>query len=402
MLSVEKARDTILSHLKTLPPEKVSLENALGRYLAEDIVSSIEIPASNNSAMDGYAVRCEDISSAGTTLTISSVLPAGAVPERPLEKGQAVKIMTGATIPAGADAVVKREDTKETQGSVTIQNVPKRHEHIRFRGEDITIGATVLSAGDLIGPAQVGVLASLRRLVVPVHQRPVVAVIATGDEIAEIDEAVSPEKITSSNSYTLISLVRASGGIPLYLGIAKDSRDDLKNKLDEARRSDLILTSGGVSMGDYDIVRALMSEDGNTLVFWKVDMKPGRPLAFGSLAGIPAIGLPGNPVSTMTSFYQFARPAILKMMGARNLLLPRIRARLATALEHTGDRPHFMRGVLEKKAEDLSVRPTGPQGSGILTSMASGNCFIVLPKGKTHVDQGEYVECEVYHEIGLL
>ena len=402
MLSIESARDTILSHLQPLPPEKVSLEEALGRYLAEDIVSSIDIPASNNSAMDGYALRCKDIKSAGTTLPVTSVLPAGSVLEKALESGQAVKIMTGAPIPKGADAVVKREDTIEIQGRVTIQKVPKKHEHIRFHGEDIKKGTSVLHTGDLIGPAQIGVLASLRHLVVSVYQRPVVAVIATGDEISEIDEPASAQKITSSNSYTLISLVKASGGIPLYLGIAKDLKHELINKLAEARRADLILTSGGVSMGDYDIVRALMSEDGNTLVFWKVDMKPGRPLAFGTLLGLPAIGLPGNPVSTMTSFYQFGRPAILKMMGARNLLLPRIRARLAVPVEHSGERPHYARGILQREGEDLCVRPTGPQGSGILTSMANGNCFIILPKGKTHVDKGEFVDCEVYHEIGML
>lgn len=401
MASVENAREIILSHLRVLPHEKVSLENALGRYLAEDIISTMDIPPSDNSAMDGYAVRLEDVSSPGTTLLIASVLPAGAIADKALEKGQAIKIMTGAPTPPGTDAVVKREDTIEEGHSVTIRMVPKRYENIRFHGEDIRTGTTILRAGDFIGPAQVGVLASLRRLIVPVHQRPIVAVLATGDEIADLDEAPSPAKITSSNSYTLTSLIKTTGATPLYLGIARDNRADLNNRLASALKADLLLTSGGVSMGDYDIVRTVMSEEGNTLAFWKVEMKPGRPMAFGLIGGIPTIGLPGNPVSTMTAFYQFARPAILKMMGARNLLLPRLRARLAVPLEHTGDRPHFMRGILERGGADLMVRPTGPQGSGILTSMATGNCYIVLPMGTTLFNQGDFVECEVFHGFGL-
>jgi molybdopterin molybdotransferase len=402
MPTVDKAREIILSHMKTLPHEMVPLENALGRYLSRNISSSLDIPSADNSAMDGYAVRCEDIASPDTILSVSSVLPAGNVMERPLKKGEAVKIMTGAPIPAGADAVVKREDTAESKGWVTIHVVPSRREHIRSRGEDIKEGDTVLHAGDLIGPAQIGVLASLRCLVVPVHQRPLVAVLATGDEIVDLDEALSPGKITSSNSYALINLVKSSGAIPLYLGIARDTKEDLKSKLAGAGKADLLLTTGGVSMGDYDMVREIMKEEGNSLVFWKVEMKPGRPLAFGMLNGIPAIGLPGNPVSTMTSFYQFARPAILRMMGAQNILLPRVRAKLSVALDHKGDRPYFMRGVLEQGGKDLSVRPTGPQGSGILTSMARGNCYIVLPPGTRHYELGEMVDCEVYQEFGFM
>jgi molybdopterin molybdotransferase len=400
MPSVEKAREIILSRLKVMPFEKIYLEKALGRYLVRDIISSVDIPSVDNSAMDGYAVRCEDILSIPITLTVSSILPAGAVPERSVEKGEAVKIMTGAPIPAGADAVVKREDTSESQGQVTIHAKPSLHENIRFYGEDIRRGETILHMGDLIGPAQIGVLASLRCLNVPVYQRPVVAVLATGDEIVDLDEPPAPGKITTSNSYTLMSLIKASGAIPLYLGIARDTRGDLKDKLAGAGKADLILTSGGVSMGDYDMVREVLGEEGNSLIFWKVEMKPGRPLAFGLLNGIPTLGLPGNPVSTMTSFYQFARPSILKMMGARNIFLPRVRARLSVPLDHKGDRPYFIRGLLEREGEDLVVRPTGPQGSGILTSMAKGNCFIVLPLGDRKYSPGDPVDCEIYHEFG--
>lgn len=396
MIPVEKAREIILNRVPVLPAERVSLESALGRYLAEDIISTLDIPPFDNSAMDGYAVRSGDLKSVGESLEIASVLPAGVFPSQPINHGQAAKIMTGAPIPEGADAVVRREDTVEEKDHVRINKPPERHENIRFRGEDISAGQRVLFSGDLLGPAQIGVLASLRRPFVQVGQRPVIAVLATGDEIAELGEEAGPKAIISSNSYTLISLIRSTGAIPLYLGIARDQRSDLKVRISRALRCDLILTSGGVSMGDYDMVREVMKEDGNSLDFWTVDIKPGKPLAFGSLHGIPALGLPGNPVSTMTSFYQFARPAILRMQGAREIMLPRLKARLKEALSNKGDRPHYIRGVLERIGDDLVVSPTGPQGSGILTSMARGNCYMILPKGATSLEPGALVECEVF------
>lgn len=396
MLSVEKARETILTKIPVLPPERVSLENSLGRYLAEDITSTRAIPPCDNSAMDGYAIRTEDVPSVGITLVIDSILPAGVLPSQPMIKGHAVKIMTGAVIPEGADAVVKREETDEDVERVKINKVPQKRENIRFKGEDIGEGQIVITKGSLLGPAQIGVLASIRRPMVQVHQRPVVAVLATGDEIIELGEEAFPQAIISSNSYTLIGLIKATGAIPLYLGIAKDNKADLNAKLASAHKADLILTSGGVSMGDFDLVRTIMHEEGNALEFWTVDMKPGKPLAFGSLCGVPAIGLPGNPVSAMTSFYQFARPAILKMQGSHDILLPRVRARIKEAMENKGDRPHYMRGILERIGDDLVVSPTGPQGSGILTSMTRGNCFMVLPKRAASLEQGSFVECEIF------
>lgn len=396
MIPIEKAREIILNRMPVLPAERVPLDAALGRYLAEDVISTLDIPSFNNSAMDGYAVRSADIGNPGVRLEIASVLPAGVSPGQPIDQGQAAKIMTGAPVPEGADAVVRREDTVEEKDHVRINIVPEKHENIRFRGEDIAVGQRVLLSGDLLGPAQIGVLASLRRPFVDVGQRPVVAVLATGDEIAELGEEAGPRAIISSNSHTLISLLRASGAIPLYLGIAKDQRSDLKARISRALRCDLILTSGGVSMGDYDMVREIMKEEGNSLDFWTVDIKPGKPLAFGSLHGIPTIGLPGNPVSTMTSFYQFARPAILRMQGSRDILLPRIRARLIEAMENRGDRPHYIRAILTRVGEELVVTPTGPQGSGILTSMARGNCFMIIPKKTTCLEPGTLVECDVF------
>lgn len=395
MIPVEEARDIILSHIDRLPKEKVVLDSVLGRYLAEDIVSNRDIPPWDNSAMDGYALHHGDIKSPKTRLRVVYDLPAGLSPQGSVESGEAVRIMTGAPIPPGLDAVVKREDTIESPDEVVVLKIPQRGENIRYKGEDIREGDVVLSRGDHIGPAQVGILASLQRLSVYCYQMPIVAILSTGDELIEIDEELSPGRMVTSNSYTLISLVRLSGGIPLYLGISKDNKKDLQGCLFAAKRADLILTSGGVSVGDYDIVKDVMSLEANHMEFWQVEMKPGKPLAFGDIQGIPTIGLPGNPVSSMISFYQFARPAILKMMGARNLLLPRVVARIKSPIRKKPDRRHYIRGVLEKDGPCFAVSPTGPQGSGILSSMSKANCLIVIPKDKGFISEGEMVECEV-------
>lgn len=397
MITIEKARETIVSRISPLPSEKISLEQALGRYLAEDIVSQVDIPSWNNSAMDGYAVRVTDIPHAGVRLGIAYEIPAGSLPQGPFPEGSAVKIMTGAPVPPGADAVVKREDTIESEGAVTVNIVPKKSDHIRFAGEDIAKGDLILQKGTLLDAAHIGLLASLRKVMVLCSQRPTVAIIATGNEVADLDEELTENKIPSSNSSTLTSLVRQLGAIPLYLGIARDTKAGLRDKFEQASRADLILTSGGVSMGDYDVVRDVMTEGANSVEFWQVRMKPGKPLAFGIINGIPAIGLPGNPVSTMTSFDQFARPAILKFMGAQTLTLPRLKARLLEAVRGPGDRPHYLRGILKRCGDELCVVSTGPQGSGILSSMARGNCYMIVPEGHRILEQGDLIECEVFH-----
>jgi len=395
MIPVEKAREIILSHVESLPPEKISVSSALGRYIAENILSDKDIPPWDNSAMDGYAVRHDDCVSTNNRLRVIYDLPAGSVPEVVVKKGEAVKIMTGAPVPYGVDTVVKREDTIEKPNTVVIKRSPKKGENIRHKGEDIKNGEKILKKGDYIGPAQIGILASLKKSNIYCAQRPMVAILATGDEVIDIDEDLTQGKIVSSNSYTLISLVKMAGGIPIYLGISKDTKKDLETKLSAARRADLILTSGGVSMGDYDIIKEVMESHENTMKFWQVEMKPGKPLAFGRIHGLPAIGLPGNPVSSMISFYQFARPAILKMMGANNLLLPRVRAKITTSVSKKPGRRHYLRGILSTDNGDLIVDTTGPQGSGILSSMGKANCFIVIPKEKSHICQDEMVDCEV-------
>ncbi len=395
MLPVEKAREIILSQIRPVPAEKVMITEMLGRFLAEDIVSGIDIPPGDNSAMDGYAIKRDDITGEDTNLKIAYTLAAGNVPRSTLMHGEAVRIMTGALIPPGADTVVKREDTIESNDTVVINKIPAKGENIRFAGEDIKRGDVVLKKGTRMGPAQIGILASVKRSAAYCAQRPLVAVLTTGDEVIDIDDEASYGKIISSNSYTLMSLVRETGAIPIYLGISKDNRKDLEYKLSAAYRADLILTSGGVSMGDYDLVKDVMQSGGNRMEFWKVEMKPGKPLAFGEILGIPAIGLPGNPVSSMVSFYQFARPAILKMMGSRNLLLPRVNARLKTEIKKKPDRRHYLRGVLKLEQDEFIVYTTGPQGSGILSSMSMANCLIVVPKDKTYLPIGESVTCEI-------
>ncbi len=397
MISIEQAREAILNKIKPLPGEKLFLDQSLGRYLAQDVYSERNIPPWDNSAMDGFAVHTEDLATGEGRLGIAYEIPAGALPQGPFEKGTAVKIMTGAPVPPGADAVVKREDTDEREGEVIVRKAPAPGENIRASGEDLRAGELVLQAGIRLAPAQLGLLASIRQVMVPCSQRPVVAIIATGDEVADFDEELTENKISSSNSYAIKALVEEAGAIPLYLGVARDTREDLADKFSRASRADLILTSGGVSMGDYDIVREVMTEGSNVMEFWKVNIKPGRPLAFGTISGIPAIGLPGNPLSTMTSFYQFARPAILKFLGARELLLPRLKAGLSCPVKGSTDRPHYMSGILTRDGEGFSVSPAGPQGSGILSTLARANCYMIIPPGDKTLEKGRLVECEMFN-----
>ena len=397
MLSVALARQTILAHIQSLSGELVPLAETLGRYLSEDIIAGFDIPLWDYSAMDGYAVCLSDSAAIPTRLPVSQVIPAGATP-RPLLPGSAARIMTGAPIPAGAEAVIMREDTNEQGESVEIKHAPKKDENIRFKGEDIRAGTVVLKRGTLLGPSQIGILAALCLASVPCTRRPVIAVLSTGDELAEPDQPLTPGKIPSSNAYALVGLVQELGAIPLCLGIARDNRADIEGKLAAAARADLILTSGGVSMGDFDLIKDVMTSAGNRMEFWQVAMKPGKPLAFGFIHGIPAIGLPGNPSANMVSFYQFARPAILTLLGASVTSLPRIKARLTASLEKRGGIPHYVLGLLTG-GEELRVRPSCAQGSGALASMAAANCFIVVPLESKLARAGELVDCEVFGAI---
>ncbi|MFH2074680.1 MAG: gephyrin-like molybdotransferase Glp [Pseudomonadota bacterium] len=395
MISVEEALKRILDSISPLGLEKVNILDALGRVVGEDIHAGRDIPPKDNSAMDGYALRSEY--TRGTSaerpvrLEVVEDIPAGTVPQKRIGPGQAARIMTGAPIPEGADAVVRREDTRKEGTIVAVFVEAKEGQDIRRAGEDVQQGEKVISRGEIIRPAEVGMLASLGRSFILVYQRPLVAVVATGDELVDIDETPSPWKIISSNSYSLAALVLECGAIPLQIGIARDRREDLVAKFRDAMRADLIVSSGGVSVGDYDLVKEIMKEVGNRMQFWQIAMRPGRPLAFGALEDVPVVGLPGNPVSAMVSFEQFIRPAILKMMGHKNLFRRTVLARIVEGIEKKKGVRHFIRARIRWDGENYTVVTTGDQGSGILKSMVRANGLIILPEGAATVGVGEKV-----------
>jgi molybdopterin molybdotransferase len=399
MITVEEAVDKVLSSIQPLGSEKVSILEALGRVLAEDIYAHRDIPPFNNSGMDGYAVRSEDIRNASPShpvqLEVIEDLPAGFIPKKRVGEGKAIRIMTGAPIPEGADTVVPVEDTKrEDRFALTFRAI-LRGEHIRKAGEDVKRGECVISAGDLIHPPEIGMLASLGRSFVAVYQRATVAILCTGEELVDVDGDLDGIKIVSSNSYSLAAQVKDCGAIPIQLGIARDRKEEIKEKLLQGLRADVLISSAGVSVGDYDYVRGVLGELGVEIVFWKVAMKPGMPVVFGTIQGKPVFGLPGNPVSSMVSFEQFVRPALLKMMGHRQLFRPVIDAVLKEDIQKTPGRRHFMRAFVSFEKDHYFVTSTGAQGSGILKSMVKANGLIVIPEECEMVRAGETVKVQL-------
>jgi molybdopterin molybdotransferase len=399
MISLEAALSQILAAIRPLGMEKVNLLDALGRVIGEDIVASRPVPPKDNSAMDGYALRSEDIYGASrerpVVLNVIEDIPAGAIPQKRVGQGQAARIMTGAPVPEGADAVTRMEDTEKDAQTVRIFVEVPAGQDIRLAGEDVRPGETVISRGDMIRPAEIGMLAALGRAFISVHQKPLVAILATGNELVDVDENPSPWQIISSNSYALAAQVLDCGAIPLQIGIAKDTREDLTAKLKSALRADLIISSGGVSVGDYDLVKDIMKEVGNRMQFWQVAMRPGKPLAFGALDGVPLFGLPGNPVSSMVSFEQFVRPSILKMMGHRNLFRRTIQAVLTESIDKKKGTRHFIRARITFEDGRYRAVSTGEQGSGILKSMVQANGLIVLPDDAASVKAGAMVTVQL-------
>jgi molybdopterin molybdotransferase len=409
MISLEEARERILGQVSVLEAEDAPLLTALGQVLARDVPSHLNIPPLDNSAMDGYAVRAVDTSGASTEsprfLRVIGEVAAGAMPSEEVQPGTAVRIMTGAPVPSGADAVVQFEDTDETRRAQPIREIGVMRpadlgQHIRRAGEDIRRGAVVLRAGTSVGPAQVGVMASLGMTTAPVVRRPVVAVLATGDELVEVGRPLGPGQIYNSNLYSLAAQVLRYGGIPKLLGIARDTLSDLSRKVEEGLSADMLITSAGVSVGTYDVVKDVLAQRGE-ISFWTVRMKPGKPLAFGTFpaeAGkrrVPHLGLPGNPVSSMICFEQFARPAILKMMGYTNFEKPSVRAILEDEVVNRDGRRVFARAVVTKREGRYYASLTGPQGSGILTSMAQANGLAIIPEDVSRAKPGEEVLVEL-------
>jgi molybdopterin molybdotransferase len=399
MIHIEEALGQILGAITRLDVEKINILDALGRIIGEDIHASRNLPPINNSSMDGYAVRSKDTKGAGlekpVILEVIEDIPAGVLPSKKVNPGQASRIMTGAPVPQGADAVVRMEDTQKDKAKVKIFVDIDKGKDIRFAGEDVREGEIVIPEGTVIRPAEVGMLASLGRSFIHVHQRPLVAILATGDELVDIDEDPSNWKIISSNSYTTAAQVLECGAIPMQLGIARDRREDLIRKFKAASRADIIISSGGVSVGDYDLVKDIMQEVGNRMQFWQVAMRPGKPLAFGALDGVPLFGLPGNPVSSMVSFEQFVRPSILKMMGHRRLFRKIIKATLQENVAKQEGLRYFLRARVNKDGDRYTVSITGEQGSGILKSMVRANGLIVLPEETTHAKKGEEVNVQL-------
>ncbi|MCX7981808.1 MAG: molybdopterin molybdotransferase MoeA [Syntrophales bacterium] len=398
MISVDEAREIILGSISPLRGEKVSLLEALGRVIAEDIYSKRDLPPVNNSAMDGFAVRAEDTWGAAVDkpvwLRVVAEVPAGVVIRRTLGKGEAVKIMTGAPLPEGADAVIRKEEVEERDEKILVRRPIPPGLDVRYAGEDVRAGSLVIAKGTTARPAEIAMCAAVGRSFVSVHQRPRVTIVSTGSELVEIDGEVSPEKIINSNSYALAASVKACGAIPVMLGIVPDERNVLRRIFLEAAKGDLIISSGGVSVGDYDLVKEVMQEAGSELKFWRVAMRPGRPLAFGFIGGVPIFGLPGNPVSSAVSFEQFVRPALRKMMGFKELLRPVVRAVVEEDIEKSVGFRYFIRGVMREEGGRYLVKTTGGQGSGIISSLVKANVLIVLPEEKELVKRGEEVEVQ--------
>ncbi|OPY14946.1 MAG: Molybdopterin molybdenumtransferase [Syntrophus sp. PtaB.Bin138] len=399
MIQVEDALNIILKETFPLGAEKVAVLESLGRVLGESVYGGRIIPPRDNSSMDGYAVREVDTQEASPSnpiiLDVIEDIPAGSIPKRAIGIGQAARIMTGAPIPEGADAVVKVEDTRQTGQRVELTVAAKKAENIRLAGEDVREGEEVIPAGTVVRPAEVGMMAALGKSFVSVYQRPVVAVIATGDELADIDDPVSSWKIVNSNAYSLTAQILQCGAVPLLMGIARDNREDLLAKFRPALRADVILSSGGVSVGDYDMVKDIMTEVGTDIEFWRVAMKPGKPLVYGRISGKPIFGLPGNPVSTMVSFEQFVRPVLLKMMGHRFLFRRTVQAVLKEGLDKQPELTYFVRVHVERKDGGYVAVLTGEQSSGILKSMVRANGLAILPKGVRNISSGERVTVQM-------
>lgn len=400
MLTVEEALEQILSRVTLLPTERVPLLAALGRALAESVVSGREIPPWPNSSMDGYAVRAEDARSAHTRLTVVGMVAAGSMPSRLVSAGEAMRIFTGAPLPEGADTVVPQEDTEAVDGHVTLKTAVERGAYVRVRGEDLRVGDAVLEPGVALGPAEIGVLATLGYSQVLVHRRPRVAILSTGNELAELGREPGPGQIPNTNSYSLFAQVVEAGGEPMNLGIADDRLESIEERLRWGRSSDVLLSSAGVSVGDLDLVKTALTRAGALLHLWQVSMRPGKPITFGSLDARPVFGLPGNPVSAMVTFELFVRPALRRMAGYRAIHRLRLHARALAPIENPGVRRGYLRVSLERDARGWGARLTGDQGSAILTSMVRADGLAVVA-GDTTIAKDEEVEVVLFRDVEM-
>jgi molybdopterin molybdotransferase len=397
MLNVEEVEERILAGIETQGPETISSLDAVGRTLAEDVNADMSVPPWDNSAMDGFAVRAADIAAADpaspVVLRVVADLPAGQAPGRAVREGEAIRIMTGAPIPPEADTVVRFEDTRSDGDAVEILVGVPLGKNVRQKGEDVREGDTVLRAGTSLRPQEVGMLALAGRETVSVIRRPIVALLATGDEIVGPGEPVPPGKIRNINSYTNAAQVQKHGGVPLLLGVVPDDADLIRQTIRGAIAdgADILVTSGGVSVGDYDFVKQILAEEGE-IEFWWINMKPGKPMAYGRISGIPFFGLPGNPVSAMISFELFVRPAIAKMLGKALRPARSVRARLLDPVRRKDDRRHYLRVRLTRADDGWDAALTGNQGSGILRSLVAADGLAVIPEEVSNLEAGSEVD----------
>jgi len=397
MLSVEEAQREILGRVRVLPSERVDVLAALGRVLAEPIRSTRRIPPWPNSSMDGYAVRAADVRPSATLRVVGRVV-AGSLPTRAVGAGEAVRIFTGAPLPGGADAVIPQEDVDARDGVIALRSAVEPGAYVRPAGEDVREGDLVLEPGRAIGAAEIGLLAALGRTQVTVGRRPRVAVLSTGNELADLGTEPTPAQIPNSNTYSLMAQVMETGGLPLNLGVVPDRLDAIAERIARGAEADVLVSSAGVSVGELDLVREALVNAGAELHLWKVDMRPGKPITFGSLGGKPVFGLPGNPVSAMVTFELFVRPMLLAMQGRRGTGRLTMRATALAPIVNRGSRRGYLRVVLEARDGRWGARLTGEQGSGILRSMVSADGLAVV-RGNSAVAVGEDVEVIVLREV---
>lgn len=398
MPSFTEARSIILERIAPLGVERVGILESVGRVLAEDLVAPWEMPLCDNSAMDGFAVRAADCAAIPVSLRVTGYIPAGGEVTGAVETGSAIRIMTGAPIPPCCDAVVPVEETEEEGDTVRIVVPVVPRQHIRFKGEDVATGETVIPAGTVIQPPEISMLASFGKAMVPVFRKARVAILSTGDELIELGEPPVPGKIINSNALSLAAAVSQCGAEPIIIGIARDDRRSHREKLLEGLKADALITSAGVSAGDRDLVRDVLAELGVEQLFWKVDMKPGGPTAFGMYGAKPVFSLPGNPVSTMVTFELFTRPALLRMMGHLRIARPFVKATLLEEARKKPGKVNFLRVQVVVQDGRLMASTAGDQHTGILRTMVRANGLVLLPRDTAVVSAGSEVDLMILRD----
>jgi molybdopterin molybdotransferase len=401
VLTVEEALEQILSRTRVLETESLDVTAALGRTLAEPVVSRREIPPWPNSSMDGYAIRAGDTLGGPARLRVVGQVAAGALPSRPVDPGETLRIFTGAPLPDGADAVVPQEDVAVEGDHVRVPADIAKGAFVRPRGEDVRPGDRVLEPGQRLGPAEIGLLATLGHSPVRVHRRPRVAVLSTGNELADLGAEPGPGQIPNTNTYSLMAQSLEAGALPINLGIVPDELAAIEHRVRAGREADVLLSSAGVSVGEFDLVREALTRSGAELHLWQVSMRPGKPITFGSMGRTLVFGLPGNPVSAMVTFELFVRPALLRMAGSGVLHRPRLSARARSPIPNPGRRRGYLRVRLERRGDGFEAELTGDQGSAILRSMTLADGLAVIP-GDTTIPAGAPVEVILLRALDLI